>query len=746
MAEEKPLTDAEKKELRDLSILEALGAAKARDRDKAIEARVNQGIDERWYNDVEAFEGRDALTRAYLGLREVVQGYLQTSDTKQQSRSRLIINVTRSKVLAKSARLQDIALPTDDRNWDIRPSINPELVEKMTKKNVGLMKNGKPFMVMDHGQQRQATMADLAKLDVDEAKKRALAMRDEIDDQLDMSADGTGYEGVVRAVMDDESLLGVGIGKGPIVTSRVKKVWLPITDGNKTVHVLQRIQDLKPGSARVNPWDIYPHPECGENPKKFPIWERLPGVTAADLRSYAEIPGYLKGQIIKVLKEGPRKPDHPIDKPGTNAPVTNDTTFDAWEYHGELTQEELEAAGCDCGEEDVLGGISASLIMVNNTVIKADIEILDTNEMPYDFFVTNKCSGSWAGYGTAYLARSAQKAITAAWRAMMDNAGQYIGAQTVIHRQKIAPADGKWEMRGPKLWWYTGTDDAADMGKLFAVHEIPARQEQYAAIIKMGMDFLDTETALPMLAQGEQGNATDVLGGMNLLLNASNVLLRRSLKCFDDQFTIPHITRYVDWNMQYSKKSEIKGDFEVQARASGALMDTEIQNRSVNNLMGLATHPAFAYGMKKWDIARRIVRAMRFDPKDFVLDDEEIKLIEEDMRKQQAPGNPRIAVAQINAQAEAELEARREQFEARENELERRNKLVIAAIDERLQSTQLTSAEKQTLAKIKATLASKAMEVTAQKQLSAMGARANQMPRPSVEPKGRAPTGQSFQR
>lgn len=754
VSDQRDTGDEESKRLRDESILDGLGSTLSGLRSKAIAARVEQGIDQRWYEDVEAYEGRDAVSRNYATLRETVQGYVSAhSSGKQQKRSTLIINVTRSKVNTKSARLQEIALPTDDRNWDLRPSTVPQLVEKMAQKNVGLVKNGQPIMVTDNGEQRQATMADLAQLDLEKAKKRSDAMRDAIDDQLDISSGGCGYEGVVRQVMDDEALLGVGVAKGPVITSRVKKVWLPITDGEKTVHVLQRMQDLKPTSARVNPWDIYPHPECGENPKKFPIWERLPGVTGADLRAYAGIPGYIKEQIKKVLIEGPKKAKQPATKPGTPEPATADTTFDAWEYHGELTREQLEAAGAELGEESEFIGFSAAVIMVNDTVIKADIEILDTNEMPYDFFVTNKCSGSWTGYGTSYLARHAQKAITSGWRAMMDNAGQYIGAQTVIHRTKIAPADGKWEMRGPKLWWYIGTDDTADMGKLFNVHEIPAHQIEYANIIKMGMEFLDNETAIPMLAQGEQGSATDVMGGMNLLLNASNVLMRRSLKSFDDQFTIPHIGRYVDWNMQYNKNPEIKGDFEVQARASGALMDAEIQNKGAGQLFELAKDPEIGYGMKKWETVRRVVRALRFDHKDFVYDDAKIEQIERDRAKQGGPSDPRIEVAKIRAEADAKITAAELASKEKIAQMQDETKKVVAAIDERLKSTQLTSAERQTLAKIKGTLTSTVIETNAQKELSreGMALDANkhvtpkaELPQPKVEPAGRAKPGQSF--
>lgn len=743
-------------------------------RTKAIDARVGAGIDRRWYEDVEAYEGRDELTRAYLGLREQVQGYLQgyneSHDTQTKKRSTLVVNVTRQKVNASSSRLADIALPTDDRNWGLRPSTVPDLVRKMGQRDKGLTLNGAPIMLDDKKPdgtvvKRQATMSDYAKMTTEEAKQAANAMQDEIDDQLDMSAMGCGWEGVIRTILDDCALLGVGIIKGPTITTRTKKIWVPVTVGDQTIHRLSRIKELKPQSSRVDPWDFYPHQDCGENVKKGAgTWERS-RVTAAEIRQMASVEGYLIPQLKKVLREGPRKVGvkEQTEKPGTETIVDTDTIFEQWEYHGQLEREDLEAAGNEIPDDDIFTTYSGVVIMINDTVVKADIEILDTEELPYDILVINKCSGSWAGYGDAFLARSAQRAITAGWRAMMDNAGQIVGGQVVINRKKIAPADGRWELSGMKCWFALGDD--TDVRNVFAVHEIPSHQAEYAAIIKMGMEFLDQETALPMLAQGEQGEATDVLGGMTLLMNASNVMMRRKLKCLDDQITVPHIGRYVDWNMQYNPKQEIKGDFEVQARASGALLEQDIQNKGAMNLLAIGKDPDYALGFKKWDGLRRVVKSLRFDPNDFVLSDEDIKQKEEDIAKQGAPGDPRIEVEKIRAENKAQITKMEQDWETNQNELDRQNKLAVAVIDERMKSTELTSGEKQTLAKIKAQLADTAIKVNAQKEVTRnnqlldlhkhgadqkrdMVKHNDQMQKdvlkPAVEPPGRAPVGQAF--
>jgi phosphate starvation-inducible protein PhoH len=137
------------------------------------------------------------------------------------------------------------------------------------------------------------------------------------------------------------------------------------------------------------------------------------------------------------------------------------------------------------------------------------------------------------------------------------------------------------------------------------------------------------------------------------------------------------------------------------------------------------------------------------NPANFEYDDDKWQKIVENMS--QGKQDPREAIAQLKAQTDERLEQLRQQFEAQENEKDRQNQLVIAAIDERMNSTQLTSEERQNLEKIKATLAGKAIEVRAQKEIT----RDNQLldlhkhnadiiKKPGVEPPGRARPGQAF--
>ena len=67
----------------------------------------------------------------------------------------------------------------------------------------------------------------------------------------------------------------------------------------------------------------------------------------------------------------------------------------------------------------------------------------------------------------------------------------------------------------------------------------------------------------------------------------------------------------------------------------------------------------------------------QFDTTRFYNDDEEWQKIVANMQK----GDPRVAVAQLRAELEQKLQQTHQAFEAQENDLDRKNKLMLAALD-----------------------------------------------------------------
>ena len=350
--------------------------------------------------------------------------------------------------------------------------------------------------------------------------------------------------------------------------------------------------------------------------------------------------------------------------------------------------------------------------MINDTVVRAYINPLENAPIPYDFFPWEKVAGSPRGYGIPYLMRAQQSVTNSAWRQMLDNSGVTSGPQIVMKRSVITPADGQWTLSPRKMWFCA--DDQADVRTAFTAVEFESHQTELAAIIKLAEDLSDQETAVPMMAQGQQGSAPETVGGMQLLMNNSNVVLRRLVKQFDDYITRPHIRWYYDYNMAYSDEDDIKGDFMVDARGTSALVVRDIQNQAFLGLLQTATNQVFSPMIDVRKLYEKALQAQHIDPKDIMLSEAEVAA---NQAKNPPQPDPRIQAATIAAQAkvqeaqaiasgkQAEIQART-QADVEDRQL-RVQELMIQRDIEILKTA---SAEKTTVMKIKAQLAQTAVE------------------------------------
>jgi hypothetical protein len=415
------------------------------------------------------------------------------------------------------------------------------------------------------------------------------------------------------------------------------------------------------------------------------------------------IPGYFADQIDRVIEEGPRQiyddgsqTSRAVrDRRGT---VTTETMFDLWEYHGEVPASYLAALGCPCGVE---GKASAWIIIANDTIIKAEMSMLDTQEFPYDVMTWEKRRGNWDGYGVSFLCRTQQRVLTAAYRLLMDNAGQANGPQIVVNKKIIDPANGRWEINGRKLWWMK---DGADVRQAFMSFQIDSQQSELVRVIDLAHKFLDDESSVPTLAQGEQGTAPDTVGVTQILSNNMEAGINGLVKIWDDGVLAPHIIKYVDWNMQYSDKPEIKGDFEVRPKCSALAIERDLQNQSIGNLFNILMSPAVQHMTKPREALRRMVQAAKFDPSDFVLTDSEIDQKEEQIRDQQG-AQKASPDAQIRAESAVQVAKIREDAEMQR-----------AMIQRDIEMLRLANQQQISLEKIKAQLAGQTIDVNSKRE------------------------------
>ena len=710
--------------------LAALATALVSKRDEAIKGRSKSGIEQQWKEDEDAYEGKDEVNSGtdYTDTKPLFSA--GHGEKEAATRSTVFLNITGPYVDAAAARVADMLLPTDDRPWSIDPTPKPELAG---------MKEGKfpkPQAMAMHaqfGHDPEALAAQIKKAAaeadrvIQRAKEASNAAQEQIDDWLVECQ----WHAEVRKIIEDCAKAGNAVLKGPMPFKRRDKAWMQTENG----YMLQMATKIRPGSKRIDYWKFYPDPNCGENIQNGAYTWEYDNITERQVRDLKDLPGYMNDQIDAVLEEGPKiytvkDVDHPDDK----------SRFQIWYFHGMLGKDELEAAGCDCSEEDKLY-LPAQVTMINDTPIKAVVSPISSGEFPYDVMVWQTKKGMPWGRGIARQIRVPQMIVNGAARALMDNAGAAAGPMLVFNAGVIAPHDGVAEIRPWKVWV---TVDGADLSRVedaLKVILIPMMEKELLALIQMGMKLAEDVTGLPALMQGQQGKAPDTVGGMQILNQNASTVLRRIARLFDDRLTEPHIRRYYDWLMEYGEDDDAKGDFQIDARGSTALVDRDLENQFIIQLASMVMNPAFRVKPDKY--FAELCKSRRFDPKRIQYDDDEWKQVEANMQK--SPGDPRIAVAQLRGQIEERLKTMEMQFEAQEKDKDRQITLMTDQINERIESMKLQGAREISFDDMKAMLAKTAMELRSQERVSLATDHAKQIAPAAMEPKGRAPNGMAFQ-
>jgi len=781
--------------------------------------RQGLNIDKDWAEDLDFYNGKDnQAKRASEMMDSVEQGYPVTTREAKPTRSTVFIGITRTKTNSAEARLADILLPTDDRNWGIKPTPRPELAVALRDETpVPPQQPGAPALpgqagaapmqgpqamqppVTPPGQppvgagidpnapqlqavqptgmpapmpQPQGPMQPLneqgeilKKKDVayaiqKQAKQASDAMQLLIEDQLNECD----YNGETRKVLHWAAVLGTGVLKGPLVANRYKKAWVPFTDvSGESTYVLELVKETAPVSVCVDPRTVYTDPSAGEYPNKGRGIFEVDQISAKEVRELAKQPGYLKQQLRSVLRAGP-KPSSAVEYSLYNdenyLPLES---FERITYWGEVTVEDLRCsmsvedfeqsvapklekargdgeAGYATGSElqapgqagtstgrpsnhdDSLISFSACIIMINGEVVKTFLNPLETESLPYDFFQWEKVNDRPWGQGVPRLMNSQQRVVNASWRMMMDNAGVSAGPQIVMNRTDITPADGIWEITGRKLWFAKG--GTADVTKAMQVFQIDSQQAMLQGIIEMAMKLVDDDTGVPAMMQGDKTNAPETLGGMQMLMNAANVVLRRLVKRFDDDITRPHISRYYDFNMEHSADESVKGDFNVDARGTSALLVRDIQNQALMQLLAAyATNPMMQASLKFKELLKKALAAQHIDTEQLLFDDAEIdKNLQAQSQGQQAA--PQVEAAKIRAESQVVVEQARAKADLAEVEqrrvmAEQNNQFNLQKLELEMNIAMLkyASEQKQTIEQIRADLAKAAMDNRTKKEL-----------------------------
>lgn len=587
--------------------------------------------------------------------KDMYQYRNQYESSVDTGKSKVFVGYTRAKTDAWSAQMTDMLFPSDDKNYGISPTPVPQIAHLAKQP--------------DSQDPMQMQQINMAKELMQQAKERSEAMEKLIDDQL-AECD---YASEARLALHYAAVLGTGILRGPVVDTIDERIWSDDGMGNWSAQTKSKIV---PKVRLVLPWDFVPDMTAPTLKDCQFVFERS-YLTKKQLQNLLNNPYYL-ADTVQALIESEASETHTsssdmdgyLDTLRTLSGLekaSNDKRYEVWTYHGGIPVSVLEQANQSLEEGYALelteeqksekAEIDGVIVMTGNgKILSVNLNPLDTAEFPYSVYTCEPDVACVFGFGIPYLCRDAQEILNTAWRGMIDNGVLTIGSQIVVNSSVLSPVDKSWEIKPNKLW---RTNDRASANasfeaqRAFGVFNFESRQQELANIIQLAKSFMDEESGLPMIAQGEQGQVTPTLGGMSMLMNAANAVRRRQVKEWDDQVTKPLIRRFYEYNMAMDDDPNIKGDMQVVARGTSALLVKETQTAQIIDIFQkFGNHPQLSYAFDWYDGAKTLMQSMSMGAKTMLLsrEDYEQKLQQIEQANATQPQDPEILKSQMQMQ------------------------------------------------------------------------------------------------
>lgn len=782
--------------------MEALGLILAKKREEAILARKESGIEEVWRTCEDAYLGIDDANRgdfekAKWAKSTSMAGPL-TSNTPSQpsSKSTAYVRLTTRYVDMGAAKVSEIVLPIDDKAFSFGPTPVPNLIKQQgdtspvmingqmvwrdaREGELGSAIQSNPAGAMQGSQagakpQVPVTVKDVAEVKMRQAKEAATKAETRIYDWMVESK----YPMQMRKVIHDSARIGVGVIKGPFPTQRKSKAF-SVKNG---VGMLQIASKTSPACQWIDPWNLFPDGSCGENIQDGEYIFERDFMSERKLRALKELkdieghPIYLGIQIDKVLKEGPEKINVSDDGSRNPSSHQNKNRFSIWYFTGTLKREDMAVLGAVVSDDlpDDVTHCHAICTMVNDSVIRATINPLDkSGNFPYRAFSWSRRAGHWAGVGVAEQVSMPQRAVNAGTRSFFNNAGKSAGSQIVMDQRAIIPADGSWDLGvGDKLWFMTGDALYDDIRKAFVSITVPNLGEQLLRVIEYGFKLAEEQSNIPLISQGQTG-PTDpkTFGQAELQNNNANTLLRDKAYALDDDITEPLVNDFYEWLlMDPDVPEDEKGDFEINARGSIAMVEKAIQEQTLMTMLPLSLNPAWGQDPKKF--FAELMKSKRMDPGKTAYTEEELA----QMQSQPPPKAPVVQAAEIRAQvdlhktemttqaneriaaghdqatiaksqADTDRDAEYTRAETERTKITQQAALERLYVEREIAMMKMMNEKGMSQEDAKTALARTVMELQTQVRLS-MGSAKNapQVATPAIEPPGRAPDGQAFQK
>lgn len=566
-------------------------------------------MERRWIDDLRAYKGMyDVATEAQL---------------VSNKRSKLFMRLVRSKVKTMVARLSDVLFPAGDKNWSINPTPVPDLDRQAFAKEIAAI------MQRDGQMDEDAMTAAINEV----ARDKCEAMSLTIDDQLKE----LDYEGKARKVIFSASLYGTGVLKGPLGSPRKSHRWQQINGVWQ-----QSYQNAsKPYCREIPIWYYYPDPTATEVKDCRYEYEYMP-MSMGEVTALKADDRFDQEKIVSYLQA------HPTGSSSIYEPWETDVRGLSKDQNsqqprpdryimlcrwGRVSGQALAASGIEV--EDEQADYESQAWMLGDVIVRIDINPFESGARPFKLFYFDKDESSIWGEGLPSIMSDTMRGVNTSLRAALDNAAATAVPNMEINTQLLASDEADTDtFTNGRVWRRTGKG-ADSQYPAVRVIDIQTKVQEFTGLMKLFMEMSDEVTNIPRYSGGSaNGNeVAKTVGGLSMLMGQANIGVKELAKQWDDGITNPFITDLYAWNMQFSDKAAIKGDYEVVARGASSLVAKEIRSNALGSYVDrmLTQAPELA---KKRELFSEIAKSLDINPDEVMKSKEQVD--SEDSEKQTA--------------------------------------------------------------------------------------------------------------
>lgn len=523
----------------------------------------------------------------------------------EKGRSQVFVRMTRMKTDAAFSRIVDLRFGQSEKDWGISPTPEPTLSDDALRK---LISDFASVIGQEPTPDQVAIVVD------EEAKIAAEKMSKLIDDQL---SEGD-YEGVSKDAMRELCILGTGIIQGPTIKKKHKKRWL----GAEAEWEMHEDEVLSPHFEAVSVFDFVPDPYATKISSCVGVYRRHV-LTREQLTSLSERPKFDAEAIADIIRDSPGGNHRPLPHDSDIRRISNSLTetvkshrYDVIEYWGMVSGDNLAANGCEVDDEG--REYRCNVWSSGGRVIRVAMDVPPVTEIFHVAKYKDIPHQFW-GEGVPREMVDSQIMINSGVRALIDNLSITSLPQmeinvSVLHESQLATAR---EIYAGKAWLRDGGDPSVPLLRTVGIDN---HSGDLINVIEMFRRFADEETSLPSYTHGEQTQSMNkTASGISMLMGAANITIKSIIKNIDEM-TSSFISAMYHWNMKWSDRDDIKGDYCISARGSTALMAKEIKSQRLMQFYQMVSNPLDAPLINRAKLLKEVADSMEINTDDLLVE------------------------------------------------------------------------------------------------------------------------------